>query len=172
MMKRYFFDMDGTLAIYHRWVYTSTKTEQWWNKIAGTHYYATVPPHIKMVDFVKQRLQEDPQSVYILTSVGVNDAAAYYEHTADKICWIQKYLPELLPEHFLVVATRRPEQGKVTKSMVAEKTLGRPLCSDDFLYDDFNLNLQEWKQAGGTPVKVLNGINHKPSDMDWFDIRF
>lgn len=171
-MKNYFFDMDGTLALYHRWVYTSTKEEPWWAKIAGTHYYATLPPHTKMVEFVRQRLQEHPQSVYILTSIGVTEAAAYYEHTADKICWVQEHLPELLPDHFLVVAAKRPEQGQVTKSMVAEQTLGRPLCLDDLLYDDFNPNLQEWKQAGGTPIKVLNGINHKCPDMDWFDIRF
>lgn len=76
-MKNYFFDMDGTLALYHRWVYTSTKEEPWWAKIAGTHYYATLPPYTKMVEFVRQRLQEHPQSVYILTSIGVTEAAAY-----------------------------------------------------------------------------------------------
>lgn len=168
----YFFDMDGTLAVYHWWVYTTPGGEPWWKKIAGTHYYANLPPHQKMLEFVKDQLREDPESVYLLTSVGVMEEAAYYEHVLDKSKWVMSYLPELLPDHFLVVKPRNPEEGTMSKVHKAEEVLHRSLCDTDYLYDDFNPNLEEWKTGGGTPVKVLNGINHARKDMKCFDIRY
>ena len=32
---------------------------------------------------------------------------------------------------------------------------------DDYLYDDYNINLEEWQQAGGHSIKCKNNINHK-----------
>ena len=163
MEPNYFFDMDGTLAHYDRWVY-EPDGQPWYEKIRGTHYYRSLLPHMRMVDLVNGLLQEHPEQVYILTSVDV-PPEIFYEHTADKIHWVNRYLTGLLPEHFLVVHSRRPAQGKKNKSDVAKEQLQRPLAQTDYLYDDFNPNLEDWRTYGGTPIKVLNGINHDRPDM-------
>ena len=162
---KHFFDMDGTLAVYDWWVYKPDGDAPWYEKIRGTHYYRHCKSHPKMVDFVNGLLWDCPEDVYILTSAGVPEED-YYEHVADKIIWIQKHVKGLLPEHFLVANSRRPEIGKQTKSMVAKRILGRPLTETDRLYDDFNPNLEEWRDAGGHPVKILNGINHFRPDVE------
>lgn len=35
----------------------------------------------------------------------------------------------------------------------------------NILLDDWNVNLEEWKAAGGIPVKILNGINSPRDDI-------
>ena len=168
MKATYFFDMDGTLAHYDRWVY-EPDGQPWYEKIRGTHYFRHLLPHMQMVDLVNRKLQECPGRVYILTSVDVPQEI-FYEHTADKIHWVNTHLSGLLPEHFLVVHSRRPGKGKQTKSDVAIGTLQRPLSQTDYLYDDFNPNLENWKVYRGTPIKVLNGINHDRPDMETITI--
>jgi hypothetical protein len=38
-------------------------------------------------------------------------------------------------------------------------------AKDSILIDDYNKNLDEWKAAGGIPIKFLNGINSPRKDM-------
>lgn len=167
----HFFDMDGTLAVYEPWVYETDGTYPWYAKIRGIHYYQKVKPYESMVRQVRGMLQSDPKSVYVITSVGIPEEAFRYECISDKIRWMLEYLPELKADHFMVMRDRSPKGIKETKSTLAAKLLGRPLQEDDILYDDFNLNLEDWRNHGGTPVKVLNGINSPRKDMKSLYIR-
>lgn len=167
----HFFDMDGTMAVYERWVYETDGTYPWYAKIRNTHYYQTVKPYDSIVRQVRGMLQSDPGSVYVITSVGVPEEAFFYECVSDKIRWVQSHLPELPPDHFFVMRGRSPKGAKETKSTIAAKLLGRPLNKQDILYDDFNPNLNDWRDAGGTPIKVLNGINSPRKDMKSLYIR-
>lgn len=170
MQNQYFFDMDGTLAVYEREAYEPFGNHPWYEKLRGTHYYRTLAPHTDMVNLVKRHLRKHPDRVWILTSIDHIPNMDFYEHAADKVMWVQQYLPCLLPDHFLVVRSRHPE-GKETKSKVAVRALGRPLLETDHLYDDYNPNLEEWRAAGGRPIKVINGINHARLDMGCYYIR-
>lgn len=165
-MNNYFIDMDGTLTVYDRWVYETDGHTPWYQNIQNTHYFRTLPPQDKMLKLTKDLLTSHPEQVYILTSVGILEEAPYYEVIMDKIGWVREYLPALLPDHFLVVRSRIPVPNKMTKSILAAKTLNRPIGKQDILYDDFNLNLEEWESAGGTVIKVLNGLNHYRDDME------
>lgn len=164
MQNQYFFDMDGTLAVYEREAYEPFGNHPWYEKLRGTHYYRDLPAHLDMVRLVSRHLSRHPERVWILTSIDHIPSMDFYQHAADKICWIQTYLPDLLPDHFLIVRSRKPE-GIQTKSLVAEKALGRPLCPGDHLYDDYNSNLEDWRSSGGRPIKVINGINSVRPDM-------
>lgn len=166
----HFFDMDGTLTVYERWVYETDGSTPWYEKIRGMHYYRNCVPYPKMLNYIRTLLTRDRDSVYIITCVGIPDEGAYYEQVVDKILWIQEYLPELNPSHFLVLRSQIPIPNQMTKSMLAEKALGHTLTKQDFLYDDFNPNLNEWRDAGGAPIKVLNGINSRRKDMQCIEI--
>lgn len=167
----HFFDMDGTLVVYEPWVYETDGTYPWYAKIRGTHYYQKAQPYHSMVCQVRGMLQSDPESIYVITSMDVPEEAFFYECVSDKIRWVQEHLPELRPDHFLVMRGRSPKNAKETKSTLAAKLLGRPLQAEDTLYDDFNPNLNDWRDAGGTPIKVLNGINSPRKDMKSLYIR-
>lgn len=52
------------------------------------------------------------------------------------------------------------ELSKVEEAM---RFLGRPLSKQDILIDDFNENLILWKNAGGSAIKYLNGLNSPES---------
>ena len=164
----HFFDMDGTLAVYEWWVYTTDGTYPWYDNIRGTHYYRTAKPQEKVIAFLESLLNACPGHVYILTSMDVPEDV-YYTCVADKIMWVRNHIPEFPGKNFHVVKSRHPIDGQMTKAQKAEELLERPLLRTDILYDDFNGNLESWKDAGGTPVKVLNGLNHKRADMKYLD---
>lgn len=50
-----------------------------------------------------------------------------------------------------------------SKAEAAIRFLKRPLTPYDVLIDDFNTNLEDWKEKGGTAIKYLNGENSRES---------
>ena len=137
----------------------------WYDKIRGTHYFQGLPVQERIAGLARDLMgRHGRERVWVITSVSLPEEV-YYEHVSDKIRAIQAALPELMPSHFFVTRGRTPQDCPLTKSQTAEKALGRRLTPKDVLYDDFNPNLEEWQEAGGTPIKVLNGINTYRSDM-------
>lgn len=165
MAGYHFFDMDGTLGEYEWWVYQTDGTYPWYENIRGLQYYRTVKPRPKAIAFAEEIASINPGRTYILTSVGIPEEEMYYGCIADKIVWAQRETPFIPADRFHVVRARRPGMGYPSKSVYAAELLGRPLTRTDYLYDDFNLNLEDWRDAGGTPVKILNGLNHARDDM-------
>lgn len=136
MSKRFFIDMDGTLA---KW--NDVQFENLFEK----GYYLNLEPNINVVKTVKTLLNHE-QDVYILS--------AYLEESKyardEKILWLQQYLPELPKEKYILLPYGE-EKSKYIKGEINK---------DDILLDDYTKNLLEWEKTGGFAIKLLNGINH------------
>lgn len=163
----YFFDMDGTLALYEREAYVAGV--KWYEDLRQEHYFRNLPELKGGVRLFKELLDKDTTSVYVITDVGIPDEDIYYEMAADKIMWINERFKNFRPENFMIINCLNGKE-KITKAEGAEKLLSRPLNKDDILYDDYNKNLIIWQEAGGTPIKALNGLNTKRDDMGFVKV--
>ena len=135
---RLFVDMDGTLA-------------QWMNvdqsEIYKKGYFLNLPPHQEVVDAINRIKEDNFIEVYILSCYLTDSRFAYNE----KQKWVEKYLPGV---QCIFVP------GGFNKADAVENFTGKSVTESDILLDDYSKNLHEWKTAGGTAVKLLNGINH------------
>lgn len=137
-MKRLFVDMDGTLAEFRQ----VDTLEQIYEK----GYFLNLKPQQEVVEAVKLIMQECPDiEVNILSSVLSDSRYALQEKNE----WLDRYLPEVDASHrfFPVCGTDKKE------------VLKGGITADDYLLDDYTLNLNAWEPPGGG-IKLLNGINH------------
>lgn len=137
MKPRFFIDMDGTLA---EWRDIKSNSE-----LYQKGYYESLKPNNYLLEEVKKLIKEG-KDIYILSSFLSDSDYALKE----KNIWLNKYLPEL------------PVQKRifVPYGNVKYKYLPSKITSFDYLIDDHTKNLLDWKEAGGTGIKFLNGINH------------
>lgn len=137
MKPRFFIDMDGTLA---EWRDIKSNSE-----LYQKSYYESLKPNNYLLEEVKKLIKEG-KDIYILSSFLSDSDYALKE----KNIWLNKYLPEL------------PVQKRifVPYGDVKYKYLPSKITSFDYLIDDHTKNLLDWKEAGGTGIKFLNGINH------------
>lgn len=137
MKPRFFIDMDGTLA---EWRDIKSNSE-----LYQKGYYESLKPNNYLLEEVKNLIKEG-KDIYILSSFLSDSDYALKE----KNIWLNKYLPEL------------PVQKRifVPYGDVKYKYLPSKITSFDYLIDDHTKNLLDWKEAGGTGIKFLNGINH------------
>lgn len=105
-------------------------------------------PHFDVIEAVRWIIINTNIEVYILS--------AYLEHSKyalkEKSKWLDKYLPEILSENHIFV-----ECGK-SKADIVRAIFGS-LDREDYLFDDYSINLHDWERAGGTGVKLLTGKN-------------
>ena len=73
----------------------------------------------------------------------------------DKTECVKERFPWLDASHIFVTHDSKVES--------AEWILKRKLCETDILIDDYNENLIMWRNAGGTAIKYINGINSADS---------
>ena len=137
MKTRIFIDMDGTLA---EW-----KNIQSNNELYQKGYYASLKPNNYILEETKKLIREG-KDIYILSSFLSDSDYALKE----KNNWLNKYLPELPIEKRIFVP-----YGDIKYKYLPSK-----ITSFDYLIDDHTKNLLDWKEAGGTGIKFLNGINH------------
>ena len=137
MKTRIFIDMDGTLA---EWRDIKSNSE-----LYEKGYYESLKPNNFLLKEVKNLIKEG-KDIYILSSFLSDSNYALKE----KNLWLNKYLPEL------------PIQKRifVPYGDVKYKYLPSKITAFDYLVDDHTKNLLDWKDAGGTGIKFLNGINH------------
>ena len=137
MKPRFFIDMDGTLA---EWRDIKSNSE-----LYQKGYYESLKPNNYLLEEVKNLIKEG-KDIYILSSFLSDSDYALKE----KNIWLNKYLPEL------------PVQKRifVPYGDVKYKYLPSKITFFDYLIDDHTKNLLDWKEAGGTGIKFLNGINH------------
>lgn len=137
MKTRIFIDMDGTLA---EWRDIKSNSE-----LYEKGYYESLKPNNFLLEEVKNLIKEG-KDIYILSSFLSDSNYALKE----KNLWLNKYLPEL------------PIQKRifVPYGDVKYKYLPINITAFDYLVDDHTKNLLDWKDAGGTGIKFLNGINH------------
>lgn len=137
MNKRIFIDMDGTLA---EWKNISSNEE-----LYKKGYYESLKPNKYLLEETKKLIKEG-KDVYILSSFLSDSNYALNE----KNLWLNKHLPELPISKRIFVP-----YGDIKYKYLPSK-----ITSFDYLIDDHTKNLLDWKDAGGTAIKFLNGINH------------
>lgn len=82
-----------------------------------------------------------PPYVIILTRVSTKREALL------KRAWAHRYFP-----NNKIFTTTRPKHERVSPK-------------DSILIDDYNKNLEEWREHGGIPIKFINNINSPRPDM-------
>lgn len=133
-----YFDIDGTLA---KWNANATYEEIFDPK---NHYFAKVIPEPMVIDLAR-KLTLDGVDVCIIS-------AAQHDTIPDKYGWIKRNLPFIEDEN-IFFSPLGADKSQFIK------------CNADIsaLIDDYNVNLREWSKTGGTPIKMINGINSERS---------
>ncbi len=137
MKLTFFVDMDGTIA-------------EWRDDVSVAAYYqkgyfANLRPNDGILNFVKDLTRVFP--CYIVSACTTEMAKK------EKGEWLDRFLPEIKPEHRIFVPVA------VNKSKYVQNFLKRGLTQMDYLLDDYSKNLLEWVEAGASGIKVINQSN-------------
>ena len=135
---RLYVDMDGTIARFHDVV-------KWLERMYERGFFLELHPFYSVVEAIRTLIKEGVVEVYVLSS-----CITEYSKT-EKAEWLKKYLPEIKEENYIFVNVGDNKA----------KCIGHPLTKYDVLLDDYNLNLEEWQEAGGKSIKLVNNINDK-----------
>lgn len=140
MKPRYFFDMDGTMAV--------------WNNVSNEelykeNYFLNLDTNDYMIALVNQLIREGKE-VYSCSHFLTDSQYALEE----KNKWLDKYIPSLDKDHRVFIPYGQSKAEYFNKHGLI------PIITTDFLIDDYTPNLLQWEELGGTGIKFLNGINH------------
>lgn len=137
--KRLYIDMDGVLANF-------AEQPKYLERMFEKGFFSELSPYEKAVDAVNRLAATDDIEVYILSAC-IDGEPPHCQ--IEKNEWIDRYLPNIDAEHriFLPMGQNKAE-------------LIQPI-STDILWDDYNVNLLQWREAGGVAVKCLNDMNGK-----------
>lgn len=136
---RYFFDMDGVLFKLDN---TLTSLEPLYEE----GYFKNLPTHRLAVRCLQEMLIQDPEQVYILSHY-IDSPFAEQEK--------REVLQELFPSldmHNVILVPYGESKTDYVPIRVKE---------NDFLIDDYNHNLECWRDAGGYAIKFVNAINDR-----------
>ena len=146
--------MDGTLARFHDEV-------MYLERMYEKGFFERLKPFENLVEAVNKFIKQDNIEVYILSA-----AISQPWCKDEKNRWLNKYLPDIDSKHRIFTdgvqisktvfcpdayISRDSQTGK-NKIHISEYNI---------LLDDYNKNLTEWQEAGGTAIKAKNNINHK-----------
>lgn len=131
--------MDGTVA---EWRTAATMDE-----LNQPGYFRSLAP-TEVAKVAEQFAKEYPENVFILSAVLTDDSKT------EKSAWCDEHIPHVLSSHRLYVP-----YGSNKADFICELFRQECLNLDDILIDDHTPNLIEWRKAGGTAIKWLNGIN-------------
>ncbi len=139
---RLFVDMDGTLARFHDEVH-------YLERMFEKGFFSNLQPFQSAVDGIKAFIEQHPNIEVFILSGAVDGEPPYCK--TEKHQWLDKYLPEIDKAHRIFTKVGQP------KSLFIPDGIRK----SDFLYDDYNVSLEQWEQDGGTGIKCKNNINHK-----------
>lgn len=151
---RYYIDMDGVLVKYDRNAYIGSDPMY---KRKNAHYYRDLQPDFRMLEFTDKLMrfcQRTDNELYVLSSLPMQ-GPIFNEQFHDKILWLSRWMPYIDIDHILLSVT--------SKRDAVEYIHNHQLTPNDILIDDYNKNLNEWKDADGTAVKYCNGLNNPDS---------
>ena len=152
-MHKLYLDMDGVLADFNRGVIelchmkpvdqgrsTKEETDALWDAVRKVpHFYYQLKPIPGSVEMVKQLRQTYGDKVEILT--GIPKPKRRIEHAAeDKIQWTH----DILSSDIKVNIVYREEKPKYCTG------------KEDILIDDYEKNIREWNEIGGTGILYEN----------------
>lgn len=148
-----FVDMDGTLA-------------EWRLACSVEHlyldgYFYSLKPHKELIYFLDKCINQTSIDIDVFI------ASAYIEEKAriEKNMWLDKYFPIKEKNRLFI-------PSNINKSTYIINHLKEPISKAHVLLDDHTPNLIEWRNAGGTAIKALNGVNRIEGKWDGllFDI--
>lgn len=161
-MIHIYFDMDGVLAKYDRNAYMEDpETHERLFETKNKHYFRYVPADDKMTNVLfhlTDEIHHQKSGIDIKThviSTLSKKSSAFIEQYDDKVAWLRDNIKNFPTEEFY------PALGE--KRDIAVLIRGKKLNTTDILIDDYNVNLKSWRDAGGTAIKYLNGVNSAES---------
>jgi FMN phosphatase YigB (HAD superfamily) len=122
-MKRYYFDVDGVLANFHK-----EKFE--YKKAVNREWIANLEPFVENVELVRTLILRG-EKVFIISKAASENARL------GKLDWFKKYLPELVEENIFVIVGH----GNKADYIQTEEAI---------LFDDDMKNCRQWAKAGQT----------------------
>lgn len=156
------FDKDGVLSQYDYSLYEPEfgAPAPW--LVRNAHVFKGLDPYPNMCEAFKTWYQDNcnksckKRAANIKVLTAVSDSITLSEQVLDSMEWCRQNLG-LKQRDFYAVA--------VPKESVP-MTLRNKIDKYDILFDDYPVNLKAWKEAGGTAVKVVNGINSYSPDYE------
>lgn len=140
--KRLFIDMDGTLARFHDEV-------NYIERMFEKNFFKNLKPFDNLVYAINYITSSTSDIEVFILSAFVTGEPPYCE--LEKHIWIDRYLPCIDDKHRIFT-----QMGKAKSEFIPGG-----ISKADFLLDDYNLNLEQWENDGGTSIKCKNNINHK-----------
>ena len=134
-----FVDMDGTLVEWRQVPY---------HELYEKGFFRNGEPYENVVAGLKM-VSDAGENPHTLSAYLADNEHAEEEKNG----WLDEHTPYIPAEDRLFVPCG------TTKASFVEKVLGRALTRKDVLLDDYSMNLHAWELAGGTGVKLLNGVN-------------
>lgn len=144
-----FIDMDGTTAQFYE---SASCLEEMYND----HFFLKLNPYknvIRGLTKLIRSLQQEEHKVFVYTLSAV-PVEIFDKVVADKTVWIKNYFPIVNKKNMLFLNIGE------NKAETIKKLIG-DIDDSCYLIDDYNKNLKEWKNAGGTSIKLINEINDK-----------
>lgn len=142
MLKRVFFDMDGTVA---RFYSEAGCVENY----AQPGFFSRLEPYRSMLTLIRMLSEHAGEVVVYGLSVVPNEVAA-----KEKRVWLKTQLMGAADPRLLVLPRGDSKPGFVKRLFELES-----LSDSDILIDDYSSNLVSWSAAGGTGIKALNELN-------------
>lgn len=137
-----YLDVHGTLFEYDYSIYNQTPA--WFEE--GSHPFAEDKPLGYMPEIIG-KLKELGVELCTLCRINKGTELAQSEQRED--------VKNNLCMHYPMIELANHNYCTGDKSLF----VGRPLSRRDILLEDYQPNCIEWERAGGTSVKVLNGVN-------------
>ena len=160
------FDKDGVLAQYDYSLYEPEfgAPAPW--LVRNAHVFKGLDTYPNMCEAFKtlylencnKSVKERIANIKVLTAV--SDSITLSEQVLDSMEWCKNNL-RLKQRDFYAVAV--PKESVPT-------SLRSKIDKYDILLDDYTPNLRAWKEAGGTAIKVLNGINSYSKDFPCINV--
>lgn len=172
-MAHIYFDMDGVLAKYERSAYlpldqaaidklpkkieVKGEDEIRLFEIPGRHYFRYVKPDNRIINVLSHLIEDNKYGMYkqnvtvhIISTLS-KKGSLFVEQYNDKVAWIKEHIPNMPTSEFY------PALGE--KRDIAILLRNHKLDPSDILIDDYDVNLNSWRNAGGMAIKYLNGTN-------------
>lgn len=161
MTPIFWFDKDGVLAKYDYALYESEAGAPAPWLVRNAHVYRNLEEYENMAAafrilysrYSNKSMEHCPLKPRVLTSV--SDGLTLTEHVLDGMKWCEDHL-HLKARDFYACAVEKESIPVMLK---------REITKCDVLLDDYNNNLRSWQAAGGTSIKVVNGINSESKEF-------